>query len=414
MFKAFASAMIASVIGLACGWFAHVSNFAAESEFGPFKSADREIPARIEAVKREIPADQMPKLEVVGGEQFDFGVMEPGAEGKHSFVVRNAGQGPLELEVAGSTCKCTVGSLKDATLEPGEQTEIDLTWITKSSGEEFGQSAILKTNDPTRGELNLVIRGRVISSMTMVPRTFSFGEVESGDTIVLESVIFSFSKTPIVAVKQSFSEPDITARSTFSVEEVSVESTGNQEYKTATQAFKVRIEIAPGLRQGPLRDNFSFGFAPKSAVDADGKYDEDVLFQFYAETSGRIVGAITLVENRRVFNGEGGYYFTMGEVDPKEDTPLRANIILRGPKRNTIKLSIGDVQPKGILRAELGEPVGRSTTVLVPLTLSVDPEAKPIDMMGRGSDDFGTVSIQTDDPTMSPLQLKVRFQVAKP
>jgi len=328
-------------------------------------------------------------------------------------VVRNVGKGPLELEVAGSTCKCTVGSLKKSTLEPGEQTEIDLTWVTKSTGEEFGQSAILKTNDPTRGELNLVIRGRVISSMTMVPRTFSFGEVESGETIVLESVVYSFSKTPIVAVRQSFGDPDVTGRSTFSVEEISVESTGNQELKSATQAFKVRIEIMPGLRQGPLRDNFEFGFAPKSAVGADGNFDEDVLFKFFAETSGRIVGAITLLENRRVFNGESGYFYTIGEVDPKSETPYRANIMLRGPKRNSIKLSIGDVQPKGILRAELGEPLGRSTTVVVPLTLSIDPTAEPIDRMGRGNDDYGTVTIQTDDPTMSPLLLKVRFQVPK-
>lgn len=414
MSKVLASVFFAAIIGVGCGWFAHTTNFAGESEFGPFKPNDREVPERIEAVKREIPQDQMPKLEVVGGEQFDFGVMEPGAEGKHSFVVRNVGQGALELKVSGSTCKCTVGSLKDALLEPGQQTEIDLTWITKSVGEEFGQSAILKTNDPTRGELNLVIRGRVISTMTMVPRTFSFGEVESGEAIVLESVVFSFNKTPIVAVRQSFSEPDVTARSTFSVEEISVEGTGNEDYKTATQAFQVRIEIAAGLRQGPLRENFSFGFVPKSAVDANGQFDEDVLFQFYAETTGRIVGAITLLENRRVFNGESGYYYTMDEVDPKSDTPYRANIMLRGPKRDSIKLSIGDVQPEGILRAELGEPVGRNTTVLVPLTLSIDPSAGPIDRMGRGNDDYGTVSIQTDDPTMSPLQLKVRFQVAKP
>jgi len=414
VFKAIATAIVAALIGVGCGWFVHNSNFAAESEFGPFKPGDRDVPERVEVAKREIPPDQMPKLEVVGGEQFDFGVMEPGAEGKHSFVVRNIGKGPLELEFAGSTCKCTVGSLKESTLQPGEQTEIDLTWITKSTGEEFGQSAILKTNDPTRGELNLVIRGRVISSMTMVPRTFSFGEVESGEPIVLESTVFSFSKTPIVPVKQSFNDPDVLNRATFAVEEVSVESTGNEDYKSATQAFKVRIEIAPGLRQGPLRENFSFGFAPKSAVDADGKYDEDVLFQFYAETTGRIVGAITLLESRRVFNGENGYYYTMGEVDPKSETPYRANIMLRGPKRDSIKLSIGDVQPAGILKAELGEPVGRNTTVLVPLTLTIDPSAEPIDRMGRGNDDFGTVSIKTDDPNLSPLELRVRFMVRKP
>jgi len=411
--KSLVAAVLAAGVGIGCGWMVHASRYSGNAEFGPYKLGDRTRQDPVESVRQTTSSQEMPKVEVVGGDEFDFGVMEPGGEGTHSFVVRNVGKGPLELRIAGSTCKCTVGSLKDAVLKPGEQTDIDLTWVAKSSSEEFGQSAILKTNDPTRGEVNLKIRGRIISSMTMVPRNFSFGDVESGEPIVLESTVFSFNKTPIVPVGQTFSNPIITQRSKFTVEEVSVQSTGSDEYASAVQAFKVRVDIEPGLPQGPLRENFSFNFAPQSTLDENGKHDEDTVFHFTAETTGRIVGAITLVESRRVYNGESGYIFTIGEVNPTEQTPYRANIMLRGPARESIKLSIGDVKPAGILRADLGEPIGRSSTVLVPLTLTVDPAAPPTDLMGRGTDDFGIVVIKTDDPNLSPLELKVRFSIPK-
>jgi hypothetical protein len=78
-----------------------------------------------------------------------------------------------------------------------------------------------------------------------------------------------------------------------------------------------------------------------------------------------------------------------------------------------MKLVLGEIEPAGVLRAELGEPLGRSNTVLVPLTLWVDPAAGPIELMGRGNDDYGSLWIRPDDPDQSPVRLKVRFAVPK-
>lgn len=411
MVKALTLAILAAVIGLVCGRSAYQSRFGGDSAFGPF-AADSDVTAEsVSLAKVEAAPAKFPKLELVGDDEYDFGVMEPGGEASHSFIVRNVGEAPLEIDVSGSTCKCTVGSLEQSKLAPGEQTEVKLTWVAKTDSELFGQSATLRTNDPSQGELSLKVRGRVISSMTMVPRTLSFGDVEAGSPIVLESTLFSFSKTPIVAVEQEFSDPSMTAKATFEVEEVSVESTGEAAYASATQAFKIRAEIDPGLRQGPLRENFVFKFAPASAVNSEGAYDPDSVLQFTAETTGKVVGVITLVESRRVYNGDAGYIITMGEIDPTADSSTRVNIMLRGPQRESIRLTVGDVEPAGILKAELGEPVGRSTTVLVPLILSVAEGAEPIDMMGRGGNNFGIVWLEADDPDVSPLRLRVRFEV---
>lgn len=412
LLKTFGIVGLGLVVGLGCGWFAYQSKFGGKAEFGPYSSDAKRVKMATLASPPAEPG-KAPKIEVVGGETFDFGVMEPGGRGNHSFVVRNIGEGPLELQIAGSTCKCTVGTLSDSTLAAGGETTIDLAWEAKSSSEEFGQSAILKTNDPNRGELNLIVRGRVINTMTMVPRNLSFGDTESGMPIVLESTIYSFNKTGIVPVGQTFSDPAMTQKAKFRIEEVPVETTLSEDYATAKQAFKLKIEIEPGLRQGAIRENLSLDFAPAEAVDDQGEYDPDLSFRFVAETAGTIVGAIAFVESRRMYNGESGYIFTIGEFDPASDKPVRANILLRGAKRDSLKLVLGEIEPAGVLRAELGEPVGRSNTVLVPLSLWVDPSADPIELMGRGNDDYGSLWIRPDDPEQSPVRLKVRFAVPK-
>ncbi len=412
MIKAFGIAALAAVIGLGCGWYSYQSRYGGGAQFGPF-SSDREVSVKEVGLVQRSPVTEVPRIEVIGGEEFDFGVMEPGGEGTHAFVVRNVGTAPLELEIIGSTCKCTVGTLQDATVAPGEQTEIELHWVARSSSEEFGQTATLKTNDPSRGELNLKIRGSVISTMTMVPRRFTFGDVESGENIRLQSVIYSFSKTPIQPVTQSFSDPMLNELASFDLEEVNVAELEDASFASATQAFRVKIDVRPGLPQGPIRADFTLGFVPRSTVDEQGNYEPESLSEFQAEVTGKIVGSITLVESRKMFLGEGGYIYTIGAVDPATANPERANILLRGPHRDSVKLSIGDVEPAGILHAELGEPVGRSSTVLVPLKLWIDPAAEPIDRMGRGGEDFGIVWIKTDHPDVSPLRLRVRFNVPK-
>ena len=412
MIKAFGIAALAAVIGLGCGWYSYQTRYGGVAQFGPF-SSDRELDAKEVALSKRGPASGSPRIEVVGGEEFDFGVMEPGGERTHAFVVRNVGTAPLELELIGSTCKCTVGKLQQGTVAPGEQTEIELHWVANTSSEEFGQSATLKTNDPSRGELNLKIRGNVISTMTMVPRRFTFGDVEAGEPIRLQAIIYSFSKTPIQPVTQSFSDPLLNDLATVNVEEVSLDQLEDVSFASAQQAFRVNIEVRPGLPRGPIRADFKFGFVARSIVDEQGNYEPESLSEFNAEVTGKIVGSITLVESRKMFLGDGGYIYTIGEVDPATATAERANILLRGPHRDSVKLSIGEVEPAGILHAELGEPVGRSSTVLVPLKLTIDPAAGPIDRMGRGGDDFGIVWIQSDHPDVSPLRLRVRFNVPK-
>jgi hypothetical protein len=76
-------------------------------------------------------------------------------------VIRNAGAAPLELNLGPTTCKCTVGGLSNRHVPPGGFATVTLEWNTGRKQLEFGQSAIVYTNDPLNKAIELTVEGRV-------------------------------------------------------------------------------------------------------------------------------------------------------------------------------------------------------------------------------------------------------------
>ncbi len=406
--------ILAAATGYFIGWSRNNAHYGDVSAFGPFTDKNDLTVSGLAGYWKSQTQIKSPRIEIVGSEEYDFGVMEAGSKGKHKFVVRNAGEFPLALEIIGSTCKCTIGELTKSSIDPGEQTEIELSWNVVSTGEEFGQSAILKTNDPSRGELNLKIKGRVVSEMTMSPKSFDFGTIEASEAVKLESVIYSFLKEPIVVLKPKLTDETIEKLSTFTIEEIPVEAKEGTRYANAVQAFKIVGEIQPGLPQGSVKQNFGFQFTAKSAVDGEGNHKSEDERSFFVPITGKIVGAITLVESSRCKLTEAGDYLcSMGTVDPAKTEPQRINVMLRGKYKDTLKLNVGKVEPSELLHAELGEAIGRGNVTLYPLRIWIDLKATFGSRTGKNADDYGIVWIETDNPEVPPLPLKVLFTVAK-
>ncbi len=413
MIKSVFLMVIGGLIGVAAAYSVHQARFGVAAEFGPFATTNDLTAAEVVQLL-DIKSDSgSPRLEVIGGEEHDFGIMEPGTKGEHSFVVKNSGTAPMTLEVIGSTCKCTIGKLAKSELQPGEETKIDLAWDVKTTSEQFSQSAILKTNDPTRGEFHLRIKGTVISQMVMAPRTLSFGQVEAGETIKLEGVIYSFLPNKIVPLEPEFTDEVMTKLAKFTVEELDVKKVADTTYASAIQAFRVQAEIGPGMPQESVQQNFVFRFTEaKEGLDPKNVPQGDTR-AFSVSVSGRVVGAITMVESSKCQAYEGGYVYSMGRVNPAKAQPESATIMLRGKYRDSLKLELGDIEPAGLLNAELGEPKGRGTVLLYPLRLWLDKEAKEGERLGKSEADFGIVWIKTDNANVPPLRLKVRFAVDK-
>src|SRR4051812_12873153 len=72
-------------------------------------------------------AGAKPKIKIVSGGDttYDFGTLSQQATGKHTWTIKNEGEGDLELWMIDSTCSCTLAKFKEgakAIVKPGETT----------------------------------------------------------------------------------------------------------------------------------------------------------------------------------------------------------------------------------------------------------------------------------------------------
>ena len=146
-----------------------------------------------------------PKVEVVE-DTHNFGVTtvyegpSDGVSGRHTFVVKNVGEGVLKLAKGPSTCQCTMSSLTELEVPPGESTEIELAWKPEVVTDEFHKQASIWTNDPAlwesepyggEGKLVFSIVGKVVDAVRVEPSHFSLGTVNEEEPTVLKTLIYS-------------------------------------------------------------------------------------------------------------------------------------------------------------------------------------------------------------------------------
>lgn len=110
----------------------------------------------------------------------NFGTMAMGQSGSYDFVIKNEGDAPLKLAKGEVQCKCTVSGLKDDEIPPGGEASIHLEWTPQSVGE-FGQGAIIWTNDPGNVILEIRVEGNMVAAFHVNPENgWVLGTIPSG------------------------------------------------------------------------------------------------------------------------------------------------------------------------------------------------------------------------------------------
>lgn len=128
--------------------------------------------------------------------EFNFGTMQHGSKGSHVFVIRNEGEAPLQLVARKEdrTCQCTGATLaSDDPVPPGGQIDVKVEWEIKAEVANFRHSAKLRTNDPERKVIELVVQGTVEKSFQFSPEgtQWDFGDVAADTAKSATKAIYS-------------------------------------------------------------------------------------------------------------------------------------------------------------------------------------------------------------------------------
>jgi len=105
-----------------------------------------------------IPAAGAAPHAAVRETSFDFGKIYEDRALTHTFVIKNTGTAPLNIEDVDPDCACTVPSF-DKTIPPGGQGDITLTIKPFSVIHQFKKETKVRLNDPDQPMLSLTMTG---------------------------------------------------------------------------------------------------------------------------------------------------------------------------------------------------------------------------------------------------------------
>lgn len=241
------------------------------------------------------PTGPYPKATTAETEH-NFGAMLPGSHGKHVFTIRNDGEADLVLMAReeDTTCSCTFGELSsDNSIKPGESVDVTLNWHIKIPDGEFRHQAVVRTNDPERRKIELVIVGDVTSPLVVRPEgTWELGEFLTSEPITKQGTIHSTHleafEVKSIRADSSFTEFNVTPLSDEQLVELDARS-GYQLTATVTPEMPIGLYSTlvtiqtdvesvqdftfelKGTRPGPI-DIVGPGFFPKSNAMLLGEF----------------------------------------------------------------------------------------------------------------------------------------------
>lgn len=413
--------LLSATVGFSVAWAVNQSRFAGRVAYmGQFSTEGDFQPTDLVSFRPLDKPDAMARVEMLTPQQHDFGMMKPGDEGEHTFVIKNVGTEDLRLRLGATTCKCTLGDLDREALAPGEQTNVTLTWTVKGNEPEFNQSAQILTNDPTKVVIHFGISGKVVRSIDIVPESWSFGEVATGEPMELSGTIYNFMDEDIRPKTPSFTSDELTELADIKI--VPFEPTEEEDgiRSSARQAFRVTAMIKPGMRQGAISQNFIMPFErideAGNVIEVEPDPDSEKTGEEYIAipSKGRILGPLGMIPNSKL-SGQtgGGYIYTFGRLGKDDKLTAKMFVVFRGAERENTTLRVGEITPEAHIKATLGEPKqGRAGSMsLYPLDLELVRGKESVERMGKSKDDYGSVWIESDNPKVTRMRIAVKFAI---
>ncbi len=344
-----------------------------------------------------VSADSIPKVEVIGGTELDFGTMKVGTERSHNFRIKNAGKAPLELAVLGSTCKCTIGSLERSKLEPGEETQVKLTWKAEGVLRDFAQTAKIGTNDPRQTEVLLAIRGRIGRTYIVEPEELSFGDFSTRESFTKTFKLYSCEETELVASGYwaDLDQPLVKVERTIR----RLASNEVPDLADARYVAEFQVNVSPGLPAGPINGQVHIEAGPDKtpiSVRCSGKCVSDL----------RIIAGTNYDPKINTL--------TMGTFKSEEGGERTFMIAARKAANQKVELKLKEIFPESLkdyFEVEIGEPTDNGTQSLFRVNVKIPKGTPAFNRNGTTPANFVKMFFETNMEFSKKISINLRLIV---
>jgi len=348
----------------------------------------------------ELLSAKAPRVDVVGGETHDFGIMERMGKRHYTFVIRNVGTAALTLEQGKTSCKCTISQLAGGHLEPGADVEVRLEWTAKESepeSKDFEQTAEILTNDPQRRVVRLQIVGKIIQSVWAKPADIILSSVTQGNGATASAMIYAYKSDNLEIVSHEFYFTRLEGFLDVQFEDLSQEELARD--RDALSGKKMVLTLTPNLPLG------NFNEAIRITTNLPDSPRIDIAIQ------GVVTPDITFLSSRRFYRARR--ILDLGIVSQEKGVEEKITMLAKGPLRESIQFHVKEVEPAGVFQLELvrRESILTGKAIQHDLLLKIPPGTDQVKRLNEQQEGYGRILLETTHPDIEYLEIRVRFAV---
>jgi Protein of unknown function (DUF1573) len=371
-------------VGVALGVFNPAPN-ASDAGNAAAPAADSRMP--------ELPPSDGPQPHVrVDKTEFDFGEMERRATGQHSYVFTNRGDYPLKLTSGGTSCsQCTISELPKDDIAPGESASVILKWTPRSEEEHFRQTATIFTNDPNQRSITLTVSGRLIQSLALAPPELVFNNVTPETHSESKARLLVQSSQPVKITGHS-----LTDEATAAFYVVSYAPLAEKDVPTGYKSgWEVTVTLKPGLPFGAIHQRI------RLKTDLPDTPEPEITVM------GNVSNGVSVFGHGWVAEAQ---VLRLNVVKRGAGTKRTVNLLVNGPHRKEVSFRLLSTKPD-FVKVTLGEPARLEAVTQVPLTIEIPPGSPVVNCLGGQGHELGQLLLDTGQPTIGQVTLKLQFAI---
>lgn len=390
--------VIAMVLGASAGasvFFLQTQN--EENRFDIFKT-DGSLPTSVLD-----PKEGTPVVRVEGGDTFDFGTMGKNQTMKHTFVIHNDGDYPLQIKLLETSCKCTLADVDEEEILPGQSRELTLEWTPEDYSEQFSQNARIQTNDPEQRILQLRVEGRVSVPVRPVPQELVVTRIPVAEGFSEHVDLLAYETKDLQVTDVGFIDAAAAEHFDFEIRALTAEDEPLQADATVQSGVRVTVTGKPGLPLGPLLETLKI----TTNQPSDNVFEVPLMGRVVGNYELNVPGGITFDKNRNLLD--------LGQMNVNASKTVDVNLFIRGEDADAAEITVesSDINPSENISVEIGEKKKIGALVTVPLKVTVQGKGQSLSRLGPNVNDLGRVTIHTTDETTPIIQLFIKFALTE-
>jgi len=259
---------------------------------------------------------------------------------------------------------------------------------------DFRKEAYIATSDPDRPLVRLIIEGKVVVSLRILPTELTFNSQPTSTSASGRINVLSFQEQPLEVSDIRLENQEIAEFFEIEVKPITEQEMLDKAQAKGGVAFLITMK--PGLPLGSFQQTIRF------QTNLPGGASQEIPIRGFVTSDISFVGPGFDSRHQEL---------NLGTVKRGSKATLIA--LIRGPHREATKFSVSSVDPANSLRVSVTEPEPFGEGAFrINVIVEVPENAAAVSLLGGAErENYGKLVLDTTHPDVQHIPIYIRFAV---